>query len=113
MAKVLNQSKDYMPVERRKWSVKKIAVLVFLGLVLAPILVEGVALSVAQWVEVTGTRFVFRTPILSWCGSKLEDCRQFIRETISYHYRDASWEPGFALPILAALIVIAMLMLRR
>jgi len=113
MAKVRDQFVDRRPVERRVWSVKKIAVLALLGFVLVPFLIEGVAVSVVQWAEVNGTRLVFKTPLLDWSGSKLEYCRQLVEEWMAYNFRDASWEPGFVLPITVVLIVIAMLMLRR
>jgi len=113
MAKVHDQFEDHRPVERRFGWVNKIAVLVILGVVLVPLLIEGAAVCVAQWAEVAGTRFVSKTPLLDWSELKIEDCRQLIGEWMSYRLQDASWEPGFALPILAVLIVVATLMLRR
>jgi hypothetical protein len=113
MAKFFDQFAVHRPVQRRNWKVKRIAVLVFLACVLAPFLMEGVALFCSQWAEVIGVRFVVKTPLLDWSWSKLEDCRQLIDESMSYHFQTASWEPGFVFPILALVIVIAMLMLRR
>ncbi len=113
MAKVLDPIEYQSPRERRVGSVSKIVVLAVLGFVLVPILIEGVAVCAAQWAEILGIRFVVKTPLLSWSGTKLEDCRQLMGEWMSDSFRDSSWEPGFAFPILAALIIIAMLMLRR
>ncbi len=113
MAKMRDQFENYRAVRRRSWRTSEIAVLVLLGFLLLPLLIEGVAVCVAQWAEVVGARFVYKTPLLTWSGSKLEDCRQSIAECMSYHIQDMSWEPGFVLPIMGVLIVIAMLLLRR
>jgi hypothetical protein len=90
--------------------VSKIAATVVLGLVLAPFIIEALALGVAQWADVIGVRFVPKTPLLSWTESKLADCRLEFSDWMSYQFQDATWEPGFALPIIAVLIVIAMRM---
>jgi hypothetical protein len=113
MAKMRGQFVHQRTVARRGWRVDKIAVLVVLAVVVVPFLIEAVAVGVAQWAEVIGTRIVVQTPLLNWCGSRLDDCRQLIGELVSDQSRDISWEPGFVLPILAVFIIIAMLMMRR
>ncbi|MGO9920755.1 MAG: hypothetical protein ACLQIB_39440 [Isosphaeraceae bacterium] len=113
MARVPDQVEQERRGALRVGNVTKLALLAVLGSVLVPLLIEGAVFCAAQWAEVLGIRFNVKTPLLSWSGSKLENCRQAIGECMSRYVHDASWEPGFALPTLAALIVIAMLMLRR
>jgi len=113
MAKLQVPFEYHRPPERRVGEVRKIVVLVILGAAMAPVLVEGAALCIGGWAEVAGTRLHLETPLLSWSGSTLEVRRQWIGEWILHTYQEASWEPGVVLPILAALLIIAMWMLRR
>jgi len=113
MAKMREQYVVRKRAKRRRWKLGNIALAVALVVILMPFLFEALAMLVAQWAEVTGVRFAAQTPLLTWSGSKLDDCRLFIDDWMSYQFQDASWEPGFALPIMALLIVIAMLMMRR
>ena len=83
------------------------------GIVLAPLAVDGVALIYAQWCEVMGKSTVVHTPVFDLIGNGLQYARGVLAEHMGPLFGRALGDPVIALPVAAALIVVGIASLRR
>jgi hypothetical protein len=86
-----------------------IAALVFL----LPLAVEAASICFGQWCEVMGQSSEVRTPIIDSIGEGLRDTRDSLAETIGPPVHRLTHDPGVALPVASAFILLAMTLLRR
>ena len=80
--------------------------------VLAPLVMEAVSLCYGQWCEILGTPVTVRTPILEAISERIESVRTELCYHVSSRFQRVPWNPKVVLPVIALIMVIAMLMLR-
>jgi hypothetical protein len=102
-------------VHARKRSARRIrlAALLLAGALMGPVLLEGGSLCLSQWHEVIGKSYEVRTPILDAIGKKIERVREDSWELIEPHVEDIHWNAAAVFPILAGLMIIAMVLLKH
>jgi hypothetical protein len=113
MPKLLLEIAHDVNRKRRGARTLGIAALLLLGGLTVPVLLECGSLCLSQWHEVSGRSYVVRTPILDAMGMKLEHARQDIWEFVEPHVLSMNWNAAFVFPILAALMILAMMLLRQ
>jgi hypothetical protein len=79
---------------------------------LAPILVEVVALGYGQWCEILGTPTAVRTPTLDAIGERIGAVHEEILYHVSSRFQRVPWNPRIVLPLAVAVMALAMVMLR-
>ena len=89
-----------------------IASIFVLAPVLAPLLMEAVSLCYGQWCEILGTPVTVRTPILNAIIDRIESVREDLWYKVSSRFQRVPWNPRVVLPIIALVMVVAMVMLR-
>ena len=109
--KTITLAPDLKP-ERRKSKLVPIASILLLAPLLAPLIMEAVALGHAQWCEVLGTSAVVRTPMLDSIGEQIQSTREELWYAISSRFQHVPWNPKIVLPIAAVIMALAMAMLR-
>jgi hypothetical protein len=83
------------------------------GIVLAPLAVDGVALVYSQWCDVMNKSTDVRTPVFDLIGNGLQYARGLLTESLGSTFGRALGDPLIALPVALALIVVAIASLRR
>jgi hypothetical protein len=112
-------SKLPMPVarsirpRRRKRKLPLFLSILVVGGVLAPLAVEGSALLYARWCEVLDGPTEVRTPVIDWIGDRLSQAHDACWQPIAPSLEHSARDPHVALPVAMALIVVAMVMLKR
>jgi hypothetical protein len=79
---------------------------------LAPVIMDAVALCYGQWREVLGAPSDVRTPTLDVIGERIEEVREGLWYQASCHFNRVPWNPRVVLPIAVVVMVMAMVMLR-
>jgi hypothetical protein len=79
---------------------------------LAPIVIDVVAVFYGQWREVLGTPTTVRTPTLDAIGERVADVREDAWYHISSRFNRVPWNPRVVLPVAVLVIILAMVMLR-
>jgi hypothetical protein len=98
--------------DRPRSKVLPIASIFVLAPLLTPLIIELVWLCYGQWREILGRPVSIQTPILSAMGEGIESVRQDIWYHISSRFQRVPWNPKVVVPIIALVMVVAMLMLR-
>jgi hypothetical protein len=80
--------------------------------VLAPVLMDTVALCYGQWRSILGTPTDVRTPTLDAIGDRIEEVRADLWYHVSGRFNRVPWNPRVVFPIAVLVMVIAMVMLR-
>ena len=86
-----------------------IAVLVLL----VPLAVEAASICFAQWCELAGRTSDVRTPIIDAIWEGLRDTRDSLAESLGPTVHAATHDPGVALPVASACVLLALALLRR
>jgi hypothetical protein len=102
-----------VPHSHRRARAMTIGLIVALGMLVIPVLVELGKLCVAQWYEVAGKRYVVRTPILDLIRARFDGARDDLGDLWATHLYSVTWNAEFVFPILVLLLVIGVLLLRR
>ena len=79
---------------------------------LAPIIMDTLALCYGQWCEVLGSRTNVRTPTLDAIGDRVDAVREDLWYHVSSRFQRVPWNPRVVLPIAVTVMVLAMMMLR-
>ena len=80
---------------------------------LAPIVIDAVALCYGQWREMLGTPIAVRTPTLDAIGEQVAEIREEVRYHVSSRFQRVPWDPRVVVPIALVVMLLAMMMLRR
>ena len=113
MRKLAYQLGDSLQPEPRRSRLPLILVGLILLIGLAPLLLEGGSLCLANWKEFMGVSADVRTPVLDEIQDRLHDLRDTFWGEITPWFRRLPWDPQMVLPAAAVVMAIAMLMLRR
>jgi hypothetical protein len=95
---------------RRKWL--PIASLFVAIPLLAPIVMDTLALGYGQWREMLGTPITVRTPTLDAIAERVAEVREDARYHIGSHFNRVPWNPRVVLPVAVLVMIVAMMMLR-
>jgi hypothetical protein len=98
---------------RRRSRVPQIASIFVLAPIVTPLIVELVSLCHGQWREILGRPVTVRTPILDEIGERIETVREEIWYHVGSQFQRVPWNPKVVLPLIAAVMLVAMSMLRR
>ncbi len=98
--------------DRTRSKLLPIASIFVLAPLLTPLIIELVWLCYGQWCEILGNPVAIQTPILSAMGERIESARQDIWYHISSRFQRVPWNPKVVVPIIALVMIVAMLMLR-
>jgi hypothetical protein len=98
--------------DRPRCRVLPIASICVLASVLAPLLLEAVWLCYGQWSEILGKPVTIRTPMLNAISEQIESVRADLWYHVSSRFQRVPWDPKVVLPIIALVMVVAMVMLR-
>jgi hypothetical protein len=98
--------------ERRHSKVLPIASIFVVGPLLAPLVMEAVALCYAQWCAAFGTSTRVRTPIIDAIEEQIETVRADLWSALSARFQRVPWSPKIVLPVAAVIMAVAMVMLR-
>ncbi len=79
---------------------------------LAPVIMDVVALCYGQWCEMLGTPVDVRTPTLDAIGERVDAVREDLWYHVSSRFQRVPWNPRIVLPIAVAVMLLAMVMLR-
>jgi hypothetical protein len=79
---------------------------------LAPVIMDAVALCYGQWREIMGTPTDVRTPTLDAIGDRIEVVREDLWYHVGCRFNRVPWNPRVVLPIAVTVMLIAMVMLR-
>src|SRR5436190_6756673 len=109
--KTIPLAPDLKP-ERRRSKLLPIASILVLAPLLAPLVVEAVAVCYAQWSEVMGTSARVRTPIMDSIEERIQSVREDLWCAVSSRFQRVPWNPKIVLPIAAVIMALAMMMLR-
>src|SRR5262249_41963364 len=104
-------SPDLKP-HRRRSRLLPIASIFVLVPLLAPLVMEALALSYAQWRDLLGTPVVVRTPFLDAIGEGIETVRADFSNALSSRFQQVPWNPRIVLPIATVITALAIVMLR-
>jgi hypothetical protein len=85
---------------------------VVLGPLLAPIILDTVALCYGQWSAMLGRPAAVRTPTLDAIGERIGAVRDDVWYHVSSRFQRVPWNPRVVLPIAVMVMVVAMVMLR-
>lgn len=80
---------------------------------LAPVVIDAVALCYGQWCDMLGTPSSVRTPTLDAIGEKVAGIREDVRYHVTSHFQRVPWDPRVVLSVSVVVMVLAMMMLRR
>src|SRR4051812_6295182 len=80
------------PPPRRAWM--RTVATVLLGLLIAPLLYEGLQLCVANWRGMSGEVVAVETPVLTTLGDLIHDSSAWSRRTTTSLLRDPAWRAG-------------------
>jgi hypothetical protein len=95
-----------------KWPLRRTAVIVFLGLSLAPLVAEGTSFCYAQWCQVMGRNVQARTPVFDTMYDGLDSGQRSCWHALSSYFQHLPWNPKVVLAIGVILMILAMTMLR-
>ena len=79
---------------------------------LAPIVIDAVAICYARWCDLLGAPIVVRTPALDAIAERIAEAREEVRYRALCFFRRVPWNPCVVLPIAVAIMILAALMLR-
>jgi hypothetical protein len=79
---------------------------------LAPIIMDAVALCYGRWCELLGTPAAVRTPTLDAISERIGTIREECWYHVSSRFQRVPWNPRIVLPVAVAVMVLAMVMLR-
>jgi hypothetical protein len=96
----------------RRFRVLPIAVLLFLGLALSPVLSEEVLLCYAQWCEIIDKPVVVRTPILDSCYDRFQTARNDLWNEIMPIFQRVPWNPQVVIVVGVLVMALSMVLLR-
>ena len=82
-------------------------------LLLAPIVVDAVALCYGQWCDMLGVRCSVHTPTFDAIGEGVAEVREDVRYHVTSHFQRVPWNPRVVLPVSLIIMLLAMTMLRR
>jgi hypothetical protein len=99
--------------DRRRSKLLPIALIVVLALLFAPLVLEAAALCYAQWCVILDKSTAVRTPLIDSIGERIEEVREDLWYRFSSRFQRVPWNPKVVLPIIGAVMALAMLMLRR
>src|SRR2546421_526702 len=97
---------------RRKSKLLPIASIFVMAPLLAPLVMETVALCHAQWCELLSTSATVRTPYLDSMGERIQSVRQDLWDRIGSRFQRVPWNPKVVVPILVVVMALAMVILR-
>jgi hypothetical protein len=80
---------------------------------LAPFVIDAVALCYGQWCDMLGIRASVRTPTLDAIGETLAGVREDVRYHVTSHFQRVPWNPRVVLAVSVVVMLLAMMMLRR
>jgi hypothetical protein len=79
---------------------------------LAPVIMEAVALCYGQWREITGTPTDVRTPTIDAIGERIEEVREELWYHVSSRFNRVPWNPRIVLSIAVVVMLMGMVLLR-
>jgi hypothetical protein len=109
--KTITLAPDLKP-DRRKSRLLPIACIFVLASLMAPLVMEAVAVCYSQWSEVMGTSARVRTPIMDSIEERIQSVREDLWYAVSSRFQRVPWNPKVVLPIAAVIMALAMVMLR-
>ena len=80
---------------------------------LAPLLIDAVALCYGQWGEMLGTPTAVQTPTLDAIGEQVAEIREDVRYHFLSRFHRVPWDPRVVLPVAVLVMLLAMVMLRN
>ncbi len=98
--------------DRPKYRMLPIASIFVMAPVLAPLIMEAVSLCYGQWSEILGQPVTIRTPILDALSERIESVREDLWYHVSSRFQRVPWNPKVVLPVIALVMVVAIVMLR-
>lgn len=79
---------------------------------LAPVIMDGVALCYGRWREVLGSPTDVRTPTFDAIGERIDAVREDLWYHVSSRFNRVPWNPRVVLSIAVVVMIVAMVMLR-
>ena len=101
---------DAPPRPRRRTPV---AIVILLGLLLCPLVIEATLLCTAHWKGMLGTEPYVATPVINTVSTGLRSASDDIRATLSPVLHRLPWDPSYVVVFGLGWASIAALMLRR
>ncbi len=98
--------------DRPRYRVLPIISIFVVAPVLAPLFMEAVLLCYGQWCEILGRPVTIRTPMLTALSDRIDSVRQDLCYTISSRFQRVPWNPKVVVPVIALVMLLAMVMLR-
>jgi hypothetical protein len=98
--------------DRPRSRVPQIVSIFVLAPLLTPLIVELVALCYGQWSEIFGRPVAVKTPILTAMGEQVESIREDVWYHVGSRFQRVPWNPRVVLPIIALVMIVAVVMLR-
>jgi hypothetical protein len=97
---------------RRARFVKAALIFVCAALVI-PVLVEAGKILVSRWYDVMGKPYIARTPILDAIQARMEGAQGDFWDIATPFVNSMQWDASVAFPVLAVVMVVAMMLLRH
>ncbi len=114
MAKTSLRIADDLVVTKRGWThAFKLAAVIGVAVLLAPIVWEGGAMLLSNWFEVMGKTLVVRTPVLDYLSQTYEGSREDLHDFLVPYLGSMSWRPELIFPVLLVMMGVGMKILWR
>lgn len=98
------------PVPRSAW--RRHLPWIVLGLLLSPLIREGLAILVAEWTTMAGHPMAVHTPWLVWIGAVWDSATSSMGSMARAWFRDPAWKPGPTIGLAVAWAIAAAWLLR-
>jgi hypothetical protein len=98
--------------DRPRQRLLPILLLSIAAVLLAPIVIDAVALCYGQWGEVLGTPTAVQTPTLDAIGEQVAEIREDVRYHILTRFHRVPWDPRVVLPVAVVVMLLGIVMLR-
>ena len=112
MRKVIEDVDSGVDLQQSGIRFRRTALIILLVAVSAPISMEFGLVFYARWRSVLGRSTEVRTPVLDWIQANVAKFHDSVATVLATHLPRFSWQSGFVLPIIAAIIVTGMLLLK-
>ena len=102
---------DVAPPSRWR-RLRRSAAIAVLGLAIAPLVYEALAMCHAQWCQVLGRNAQARTPVFDSLSDGVSTGHRSFWDTIGPYFQHVPWNPKIVFAVAAVVMVLAMTMLK-